>query len=322
MVGFAPAFESDPQRIGAVAEVPQTVRHEYYKGYTKDELERQYDIENSVPDFAAYAERYKRETERVQQGLVHVRDVVYGSHALERLDIYPAPAAGSPVQVYLHGGGWRASSKDVRGFPAEAFVQAGATFVAVDYPLAPQASMDEIVAAARRAIVWIWRHIGEYNGDPERIHVSGNSAGGHLAGMLIAPGWHGEPRVPADVVKGMTGVSGAYDLEPHSLTDVRAYLNLDAAKVRRNSPIRNLPARAVPILLAVGADEPAEYLRQARDYAAALAGRGIDATLRVLAGHNHFSIIAELNRSEGELLQEILVQMGLRAARRSGAAAS
>lgn len=284
----------------------------YYRGYTKDELERQYDIENSVPDFGAYAERYKRETERVQRALKFTRDVAYGPHPLELLDIYPA-GERAPVHVYFHGGGWRASSKNVRGFPAEAFVQAGATFVAVDYPLAPQASMDEIVAAARRAIAWLWRNIADHGGDPEKIYVSGNSAGGHLAGMLIASDWQDRYQVPADVVKGMTGISGAYDLEPHSLTDVRSYLNLDAAKVERNSPIHHLPARALPVLLAVGADEPAEYLRQARDYRAALAGRGIDAVLLELPGHNHFSIIAELNRPEGELLAAMLAQMGLRA---------
>src|SRR5690606_2539816 len=264
-----------------------------------------------VPDFAAYAERYKRATERVQQALPFTRDVAYGPHALELLDIYPAAAAGAPVQVYFHGGGWRASSKNVRGFPAEAFVRAGATFVAVDYPLAPQASMDEIVAAARRAIAWLWRNIAAHGGDPERIYVSGNSAGAHLAGMLIAADWQDRYEVPSDVVKGMTGISGAYDLEPHSLTDVRGYLNLDAEKVARNSPIHRLPARTLPILLAVGADEPAEYLRQARDYRAALAARGIEASLLELPGHNHFSIIGELSRPEGELLPAMLAQMGL-----------
>jgi len=284
----------------------------YYRGYSKEELERQYDIESSVPDFPAYADRYKRETERVQRTLKVQRDIRYGAHLLELLDIYPAGVPNAPVQVYFHGGGWRASSKNVRGFPAESFVQAGATFVAVDYPLAPQASMDDIVAGARRAIAWLWRHIEDHGGDPRKIYVSGNSAGAHLAGMLIASGWHERFDVPADVVKGMAGISGAYDLEPHSLTDVRGYLNLDPGKVRRNSPIRNLPASPLPVVLAVGADEPAEYLRQTRDYRTALATCGIDAVLLELPGHNHFSIIGELNRPGGALLSAILAQMGLR----------
>ncbi|MEX0730566.1 MAG: alpha/beta hydrolase [Aquisalimonadaceae bacterium] len=282
-----------------------------YKGYTKEALNRQYDVDNSVPDLTVYQKKYNAETERVRGAYKHVRDVAYGSHPLELLDVFPAAQPGSPVHVYIHGGGWRTSSKNGRGFPAESFVNAGATYIPIDYPLAPDARMDEIVDAVRRAISWVWTHAAEHNGDPNRIYVSGNSAGGHLTAMLIAAGWQEKYGVPADVVKGATGISGLYDLEPHTIVDVRAYLNLDAEEARRNSPTHHLPDRTMPIVLAVGGDEPAEFLRQSRDYQSSLVGHGIHADLKILSGHNHFSIMAEMNRPEGELLRAMLAQMGL-----------
>lgn len=282
-----------------------------YKGYTLEALNRQYDVDNSVPDLTIYQKKYKAETERVQGIYRHERDVAYGDHPLELLDVYPAAEPFSPVHVYIHGGGWRTSSKNGRGFPAESFVQAGATYIPIDYPLAPDASMDQIVDAVRRAIVWVWNNATDYNGDPNRIFVSGNSAGGHLTGMLISAGWQAEYGLPENVIKGATGVSGLYDLEPHTLVDVRSYLNLDFEAGRRNSPGHHLPDSGLPILLAVGGEEPAEFLRQSRDYKSALAGHGIHADYMVLPGHNHFSIMAEFNRPRGALLQAMLAQMGL-----------
>ena len=281
-----------------------------YEGRTLAELEVQYDIDNSVPDPAAYLDRYAADTRRVRRGMRCMADVAYGDHPLERLDIYPAEQPDGPINVFIHGGGWRASSKDVRGFPAESFVRAGCTFVAVDYPLAPEAPMDQIVASVRRAIAWLWRHAAQYGADPDRIFVTGNSAGGHLGGMLIAQGWHEGAGLPPDVVKGMCGISGAYDLRPHAMVEVRSYLGLTGNDAIRNSPLFHLPSPGVRVLLAVGGDEPAEYLRQTRAYAAALSWQGLAADVRELPGHNHFSIIGELNRS-GPLRDGIFRQMGL-----------
>lgn len=266
-----------------------------YMGRTRAELECQYDIDKSVPDPGMYLARYGAESERVRRMLTCTLDIPYGAHPLEKLDIYPGAQPDAPVAVFIHGGGWRGSSKTARGFPAESFVAAGMTYVAIDYPLAPAASMDEIVAAVRRAIAWLWKNGASHGAGRDRIFVMGNSAGGHLGAMLAAQGWQEALDLPADVVKGLCGISGAYDLTPHALVEVRSYLNLTPDSVARNSPIHHLPARGLPVLLAVGGDEPEEYLRQTRAYAQTLAAAGVPVEVLVLDGHNHFSIIGELN---------------------------
>jgi arylformamidase len=276
-----------------------------YRGYSQEALEAQYDVERSVDDLAAYQARYAQLTQQVRVTHRCFLDLAYGDGPSERLDIYPAKNPEAPVHVFMHGGGWRTSSKDGRGFPAQAFVAAGVTFVSIDYPQFPGVEMGQIVDAVRRAVVWVWRHIKQYNGDPARIHLSGHSSGAHLAAMATAGGWAQAMGAPEDLVKSLCGLSGLYDLEPHTIVQVRSYMNLTPETARVHSPVHQLPKRPVPVLLAVGADEPAEFLRQSADYARALGRAGICAELLQLQGHNHFSILGDLDEPDGLLFRRM-----------------
>lgn len=284
-----------------------------FRGYTQAELEAQYDVENAVSDLAQWRARYADETRQAREQLDCRLDVPYGEHELERLDIYPAAQAGGPVQIFVHGGGWRTSSKNACGFPAPAFVARGVTFVSVDYPLSPHVPMARIVQAVRRAVAWVWEHMDAFGADPGRIHLSGHSSGGHLVAMAAAGGWAAAHGLPKDVVKGVTGISGLYDLEPHTRVAVRAYLGLDAESARANSPVHQLPDSRPKVFLATGADETAEFQRQALDYQAALARAGVAASVLTLPEHHHFSILSELSRPSGRLFRTMLHQMGVAA---------
>lgn len=70
-----------------------------------------------------------------------------------------------------------------------ALLHAGGGFAAVDYSLAPGASLDTMVTQCREAVAWLYRHAAGYGHDPRRIHVAGHSAGGHLAAMLLSTPW-------------------------------------------------------------------------------------------------------------------------------------
>ena len=61
------------------------------------------------------------------------------------------------MHVFIHGGYWQDLSKDDSSFPAPG-VNAGITYIAVNYGLAPLYSLDEIVEQVRSAIVWIFRN--------------------------------------------------------------------------------------------------------------------------------------------------------------------
>src|SRR6202008_3142996 len=113
-----------------------------------------------------------------------MREFAYGDGLGERLDVFPAARAGSPVLVYIHGGYWRALGKRDQSFVAPPFVDAGAMVVLPGYALCPSVSIEHIVLQLVRALAWVHRHAGEFGGGAQRILVAGHSSGGHLPTML------------------------------------------------------------------------------------------------------------------------------------------
>src|SRR5690606_34383100 len=114
----------------------------------------------------------------------------------------------APVFVFIHGGYWRALSKSDASGMAPAYTHAGAVYVALNYSLAPGASLDRIVDQCRRAMAWVYRNIEKFGGDPARLYIGGSSAGGHLSGMVLASGWHADLGLPDNLIKGALLLSG------------------------------------------------------------------------------------------------------------------
>ena len=144
--------------------------------------------------------------------------------------------------IFIHGGYWRSMDKDVHAFPALGFVPDGIALASINYTLAPAADMDEIVRECRAAVAWCRREAAALGIDPDRIHVSGHSAGGHLTAMMLATDWPSfGADLPGGLVKSGCPISGLYDLEPIALTYLTAEVRLTDALVARNSPVRLAP---------------------------------------------------------------------------------
>lgn len=282
-----------------------------YRNYKQAELDVQYDARGTVQDIYPILQQYAQGSAAARQALPCLLDVAYGEHPDEKMDIFPASASSAPVFVFIHGGYWRLLSKAESSFMAPAFTQAGATVVAVNYSLAPAVTLDHIVDQVRRALAWVYRHIGEFGADPRRIHVCGSSAGAHLVGMLLAEGWHHGYGVPQDVVCGAVPVSGLFDLEPIVHTHVNGWMHLSADDALRNSPMAHLPDTGCPLIVSYGETETAEFKRQSDDYLHAWQSRGFNGTYVPMPGTNHFDIVLQLNNPVSPLTQAVFQQMGL-----------
>src|SRR5205085_9450422 len=121
------------------------------------------------------------------------------------------------------GGYWQMFDKSQFHFIAEAFRSHDVTTVLINYPLAPAASMDEIVTSCRKAMLWLQQNLAELNGDPDQLYIMGHSAGAHLAAMLIDEGWAKNNAVNC---KGVCGLSGIFNLVPIQLSNLNNILNL------------------------------------------------------------------------------------------------
>ena len=125
----------------------------------------------------------------IPEGVRVAADLVYreagGRRA--RLDVYlpegPVPAAGRPVVVAVHGGGWRGGSKSDYGRSLAGLAREGLVVVAVDYCLSRPGvpSWPENLHDIRAALDWVGRNAAEFGIDPHRVALLGASAGGHLA---------------------------------------------------------------------------------------------------------------------------------------------
>ena len=245
-----------------------------------------------------------------------VLDVRYGPGAKETLDIFPAADSGAgagrgaPVHLFIHGGYWRAMDKSDYSFIADAFQPAGATTVVINYDLCPTVTLDTIVEQSNRSIAWTFRNIAEYGGDPERLYVSGNSAGGHLTAMALAHDWEAEG-LPADIIKGAAPITGVMDCEPVLDITVNEEVRLEPEAARRLSPLRNPPRRALPLLVAVGGAEPRLWIKMSEDYAALCREHGIECEYMEMPGQDHFDISRAVGDPESPLARAMLRMMGL-----------
>ena len=243
-------------------------------------LEDEYLPSRRVPDAAAYFARYVRTSEEARQTLRCERDLAFGPTPDERLDIFPA-APGAPLVVFLHGGYWRAFTKDDHSFVALGLVPLGLSVAVVNYALAPAVSLAEIVAQARRAVAWL-RAQPAYAGVP--IVVAGHSAGGHLAAMCAV-------ETP---LAGVVTISGLHDLRPLIETSVNAGIRLDEASAAVLSPLSYPPAAPLQLYAVAGEFESASFHDQARRLADAWGALGCAADYASAPGDNHFSIVEQL----------------------------
>jgi arylformamidase len=163
----------------------------------------------------------------------------------------------------------------------------------------------------RRAVAWIRRNAASFGGDPERIHVSGHSSGGHLAGVVMVTDWEKDFGLPKDTVKGAVLCSGMYDLKPVRLSARSSYIKFTDEMEHRLSTQRHLDKLAAPVVVAYGTLETPEFQRQSRDFAAAVASAGKPVTPLIAEGYNHFEIIETIASPYGLLGRAALEQMKL-----------
>ncbi len=107
-----------------------------------------------------------------------------------KLDLYQARGSDpTPTLIYIHGGGWTNGSKESSALTFLPYLEMGWSVVNVEYRMADVAHAPAAVEDCRCALRWVYRNAERYNFDLDRIVVTGNSAGGHLAlttGMVTA----------------------------------------------------------------------------------------------------------------------------------------
>lgn len=241
-------------------------------------------------------------------------DIAYGKDPLQRLDVYATTLAkDAPVLVIVHGGGWRAGSKDQMLPLARNFNAHGVTVVTVDYRLAPANMHPAASQDVAASLAWVRDHIGSYGGDPKRIHVLGHSAGAHLVALVGT-----DPAYLAAHKMKLTDLAGIYpiDTASYDLVDSRrrltgmieAAFGTDEAVLRSASPLNVVTKSGhyPPFLIAYCASREATVGGQSKRLEAALREAGGKAETISMPGKTHATIMRDLAKPSDSLFKKIL----------------
>jgi len=286
-----------------------------WREMSPEEREEAYSPSSSIGgDYSQFIAAYRDSSAEVRSSLSGWTEFSYGPTSSQCLDLFmPVDADGPvPLVVFIHGGYWQELSKDDSSFPAPAWVDRGVAFAALDYTLAPEASLAEIVAECRRAVGWIYENAGDLGIDPRRIVVAGSSAGAHLAAMVAVPGWQQGVGIPGNLVAATVLMSGIFDLEPLVGTLIAEPLCLTDLDVTGLSPAR-LPLDGFPpSVICWGEVETDEFKAQSGMFDGLLAAAGTEVSSFEVPDRNHFDVVFELadtGSRTGRALASILGQL-------------
>ena len=168
-----------------------------------------------------------------------------------------------------------------------------------------------MIAQAQRAICWLHSNARSFGGDPHRIHLSGHSAGAHMASVLLTTDWPGQFGLPADVLKSGLLMSGSYDLEPVMLSVRSSYVKISKDEQWALSAVRHVERVRAPVTLVYGDKETPEFQRQAIHFFDVLKKGSKTAELIRIDGYNHFEIMDVFADPNSRIARTALGQMAL-----------
>ncbi|MGS1096466.1 alpha/beta hydrolase (plasmid) [Aquamicrobium terrae] len=277
------------------------------------EMDRQFSLDD-VGNLDALFARRSAAAEAALSAFDAEKGIPYEDAPGRKLNIFPHAGKGhpAPVQIFIHGGFWRSLDADLFSFLVPGFVPFGAMLVVVDYPLMPACRMADVVDACRMAVGWTYRNCAQFGGDPDRIFISGNSAGGHLVAELADRTWLDGYGLPRNVIKGTTAISGIFDLDPVRRSFQNDALLLTDEEIRAFSPLYRKLDIAGPLIVTVGGEETAEFLRQSAAFAQHATSCGATVSHMPVPQTNHITIVLDALAEPGhQLNRAVRTQMGL-----------
>ncbi len=262
----------------------------HWRKLTQEQLDLAFNNTLHVPETPSIVAEWDRLSAEMRARHPQSLDLRYGPRERNRIDFLKAGDDG-PTLVFIHGGYWQTRAKENFTFCAAGPMAHGINVALIGYTLAPDATLGQIVDEVRTGIDYLVTELPTLGGNPDRMIVSGWSAGGHLSSMSL-----GHPHIKAGLL-----ISGIYDLEPIRHSYLNAKLKLDDATIQRNSPMRNPGGVNKPLVIVAGSGELPLLRKQSADYAAHRAAHGLPVMYEEIPKANYFTMMDELASPTGRL---------------------
>jgi Esterase/lipase len=221
--------------------------------------------------------------------------VAYGDGARNKLDIYAPEQRGAPAPVvfFIYGGGWSRGERAEYEFVGRALASRGFVAVIADYRLYPEAVYPDFLEDGARALRWVQDNITNYGGDPNRLFLSGHSAGAYNAVMqALDPSFRAEFGVTMPIL-GVAALSGPYDFYPFEYNEVRNTFG-SAPNPEGTQPINLITAESPPMYLATGTTDPIVRMQNTENFANRLRAQGVWVTTQYYDGFGHMEPVLAL----------------------------
>ncbi|WP_052429387.1 alpha/beta hydrolase [Paenibacillus borealis] len=200
-----------------------------------------------------------------------------------------------PLILFIHGGGWTAGNAKQVGSFSKLLASEGYVVASLDYSLAPEYRYPAPIQQAAAAIHYLQTHAEEYNADPAKLFIGGNSAGAQissqLGAMITNPALEQQVGVNLDIpaanVKGLLLLNGVYDFDTvardkfpgfrkyaWSYTGQKDYENY--SRLDELSTVKNITSEYPPSYITAGDADPLEP--QTYEMDAILRAHGVDVT--------------------------------------------
>ncbi len=268
-------------------------------------LNPQNDPDGQMPMPFAAATNYAKQVmawarEADFKGLKVQRGAAYGSHRLQKFDVFsPAHANAAPILIFWHGGGWTNGYRDYIHFMAQHVCALGIVLIAPSYRLAPEHKLPAAYEDALACLDHVHAQAHDFGGDVNRIVLSGHSAGGHLACLIAL---RRQSKVQSSI-RACLPISAIMDLHhpapPPGSLEERVYKlvlekPLDDAVL---SPICWAAGNRIPFELSTGEHDSERVLLSNRRLNALLQSQGAPVALHEQAGLTHFDTHTTLSQA-------------------------
>ena len=229
-----------------------------------------------------------------------LRDEAYGSAGRQRMDVYlPVNAEpGAPMAVFFYGGSWSSGERADYKFVGEALASRGVVTVIADYRLSPEVRYPVFLQDCALAVRWARDNAQRLGASPDRLFVTGHSAGAYNAAMLALDArWLAEVAMQPAELAGWAGLAGPYDFLPIGIPAVQRAFNWPDTPAN-SQPLFHAPAgnglKHRVLLLAARSDTVVNPQRNTLAMAQALQQRGTPVELELFDRVSHTTLIGAM----------------------------
>jgi arylformamidase len=246
-------------------------------------------------------------------------EMTYGNHAKQTLDFYPVGGTVQrpPLVIFIHGGGWAiGDKKSGTGNKAKHFTANGYAFASLNYRLVPDVDPAGQARDVADAVAYLRGRSQELNFDPDRIVISGHSAGAHLAALVSSDErYFKNAGVPLPAIRGTVLLDGAgYDVVTQMKSGggpllTRLYTNAfgtDEANQKRLSPITYAASPNIGSWLIIHDASRMDAASQARNLAAALDNAGEKTRILPVPDSSHSQINHDVGAGDNLITREFV----------------